>query len=84
LIPLADQPVDTALAVDFGLLFERCDEPLDRGSRLVRDADDLAVRRFRFLLEAVQPGVGLADDWGDLVLGFENDAFRLIRQLTLP
>jgi len=32
-----------------------------------------------FLFEAVQAGVGLADDRGDLVLGFENYAFRLIR-----
>jgi hypothetical protein len=84
LIPLADQPLGTTLAVDLGLLFERCDEPLDRRSRLVGDADDLAVRRFRFLLEAVQARVGLADDRGDLVLGFENYAFRLIRHFTLP
>ena len=83
LIPLADQPLGTALAVDLGLLFERCDEPLDRGSGLVGDADDPAVRRFRFLFEAVQAGVGLADDRGDLVLGFENYAFRLVGHFTL-
>ena len=55
-----------------------------RGPGLVGDADDLAVRRFRFLLEAVQAGVGLVDDRGDLVFGFENYAFRLIGHITLP
>ena len=84
LIPLHDQPVHTALAVGFGLLFERGDEPLDRGPGLVGDTDDLAVRRFRFLFEAVEAGVGLVDDRADLVLSFENYSFRLVAHVTLP
>ena len=81
LVPLGDQPVHAALAVGLGLLFEGGDEPLDRGPGLIRNPDDLAVRRFRFLLEAVEGGVGLVRYRGDLVLGFENYAFRLVCHL---
>ena len=55
-----------------------------RGPGLIRNPDDLAVRRFRFLLEAVEGGVGLVRYRGDLVLGFENYAFRLVCHFTLP
>ena len=81
LVPLRDEPLDAALAVSFGLLFERGDEPLDRGPGLVGDADDLAVRRFRFLFEAVETGVGLVDNGSYRVFGFEDYAFRLIAHL---
>src|ERR1019366_3081608 len=81
LVPLRDQAVHAAFAVGLGLLFKGGDEPLDTGSRLIRYPDDLAVRRFRFLLEAVEGGVGLVRYRGDLVLGFENYAFRLVCHL---
>ena len=84
LVPLGDQPVHAALAVGLGLLFEGGDEPLDAGPRLIRNPDDLAVRRFRFLLEAVEAGVGLVHYRGDLVLGFEDYAFCLVCHFTLP
>ena len=42
------------------------------------------MRRFGFLLEAVQAGVGLVHYWGDLVLGFEDYALCLVCHFTLP
>ena len=84
LIPLGDQPVHAALAVGLGLLFERRNEPLDAGPGLIRNPDDLAVRRFRFLLEAVQAGVGLVHYRADLILGFEDYALCLVCHFTLP
>ena len=84
LIPLRDQPVHAALAVGLGLFFERGNQPLDAGSGLIRNPDDLAVRRFRFLLEAVEPGVGLVHYRSDLILGFEDYAFCLVCHFTLP
>ena len=60
------------------------DEPLDRGPGLVRNPDDLAVRRFRFLLEAVEASVGLINHRRDQVFGFENYVFRLVCHFTLP
>ena len=44
----------------------------------------LAVRRLRLFLEAVQPGVGLVHYRTDLILGFEDYAFRLVCHFTLP
>ena len=84
LIPLRDQAVHTALAVGLGLLFQGGDEPLDAGPGLIRDPDDLAVRRFRFLLEAVEAGVGLVHYRADLILGFEDYALCLVCHFKLP
>lgn len=49
LVPLSDQPVHAALAVGLGLSFQGGDEPLDTGSRLIRNPDDLAMRGLSFL-----------------------------------
>jgi hypothetical protein len=66
------------------LFFQGGNQALDAGSRLVRNPDHLAMRRFRFLLEAVQPGVGLVRYRGDVVLGFEDYALYLVCHFTLP
>jgi hypothetical protein len=73
--------IHAALTVGLGLLFEGRDEPLDRGPGLIRNPDDLAVRRFSFLLEAVEAGVGLVHHRGDLILGFEDYALCLVCHL---
>ena len=84
MIPLGDQPFHAGLAVSLGLLFEGGNQALDAGSRLVRNPDHLAVRRFGFLLEAVQAGVGLVHYWRDLVFGFEDYGVLLGLPFTLP
>ena len=85
LVTLTDQLVHTALAVGLGLFFERGNEALDAGSRLIRNADHLAVGRLGLLLEAIERGVGASDRFEyRSLLGFEDYAFCLVCHFTLP
>jgi hypothetical protein len=84
LVPLGNQPVHARLAIRLGLFFQGGNQALDAGSRLVRNPDDLAVRRLGLLLEAVEASVGLVHYRGDQVLGFKDYAFRLVCHFTLP
>ena len=85
LISQRDQLLHTTLAVCLGMLFEGGDESLDAGSRLIRNADHLAVGRLGLFLETVERGIGASDRFEyRSLLGFEDYALCLICHFTLP
>ena len=85
LVTLTDQLVHAALAVGLGLLFERGDQTLDAGSRLIRNADHLAVGRLGLFLETVERGVGPPNRFEyRRLFGFEDYALCLVCHFTLP